>query len=132
MKRFHLILAAVACLLVAGLAIAGVVYDRQTGTISTSTATLTVTPPAKYAGVVLKKVWMSGAPVTNCNLIVYRWIDSDTVIQEVARVEAGTALYGAGVPAQYAAIKSGESFYVTNTVLTNATVWIDYEVQTHD
>lgn len=133
MHKHPIRLAAVLALLaLAGAAIAGTVYDRTSGTVSKSTASCTITPPAKYAGVVLKKVWASGAGVTNCNLTVYRVIESGTVNQEVCTVACGAATSGSGVPAQYAALKSGEYFFVTNSVTTNMTVYVDYEVQTHD
>jgi len=124
--------ALLALLSLAGLAIAGTVYDRSRGTVSVSTGAVTITPSAKYAGVVLKKVWAEGAGATNCNLTVYRLIESGTVYQSVATVACGTATSGSGVPSHYAAIKSGESFYVTNSIVTNVTVYLDYEVQTHD
>lgn len=137
MKKFiSTCLIAWAVLCVVGLALAGQVYDRSKVTTAAATGIGTITPSAAYAGIELKKVWVEGAAASNCVATVYRVIDSGAYTQSVATVTVAADLYaGSGVPSQYAAIKSGEYFYITtliSSVGTNAVVMIDYEVQTHD
>ena len=136
MKKFiSTCLIAWAVLCVVGLALAGQVFDRSSGTTAAATGVITITPSADYAGIELKKAWVHGAAVTNGIATVYRVVESGAYTQSVATVTCGTATTGAGVPSQYAAIKSGEYFYITFLVGeagTNATILLDYEVQTHD
>jgi len=134
-KLFRISLIACAALAVAGLALAGQVYDRSSATTAAATGVATITPDAKYAGIELKKVWVEAAAATNVIATVYRVVDSGAYTQSVATVSCTTLTKGSGVPAQYAAIKSGEYFYITaliGSAGTNAVVLLDYEVQTHD
>jgi hypothetical protein len=137
MKKLQSITMLVALLLVCAVfAQAGQVYDRSSVTTAAATGIGTITPTARYAGLELKKAWVEGAAESNVVATVYRVIDSGTVTQSVATVTCAANLYkGSGVPSQYAAIKSGEYFYITALIGaagTNATVYLDYEVQTHD
>lgn len=134
-KHLYLAVAITALLSLAGLAIAGTVYDRSSGTTAVATGIATITPEAKYAGVVLKKAWVEAAAATNVVATIYRVVSSGAYTQSVATVSCTTLTRGSGVPAQYAAVKAGEYFYVTTNIGaagTNAVVLLDYEVQTHD
>ena len=136
MHKFIRIMAVLSLLAIVLVASAGQVYDRSAATTTAAaTGVITITPAFSYAGIELKKAWVEAAPATNVIATVYRVIDSGAYTQSVATVTCGTLTAGSGVPAQYAAIKSGEYFYITTaiaTVGTNATVILDYEIQRHD
>jgi hypothetical protein len=133
MRKFIILLLAFAATLAVQ---AGQVYDRSKVTTAVATGIGVITPSADYAGIELKKVWVEGAAESNVVATVYRVVDSGAYTQSVATATVAANLYrGSGVPSQYAAIKSGEYFYITTLISsagTNAVVILDYEVQTHD
>jgi hypothetical protein len=114
---------------------AGTVFDRSTNATAAATGICTITPPAKYAGMELKKVWVEDAAATNQSFTIYRVVEAGAYTQSVATVAITTATTGSGVPSQYAGLKSGEFWLVKSLggiASSNAVVLIDYEVQTHD
>ena len=114
---------------------AGTVFDRSTNATAAATGICTITPPAKYAGLELKKVWVEDAAATNQSFTIYRVVEAGAYTQSVATVAITTATTGSGVPSQYAGLKSGEFWLVKSLggiASSNAVVLIDYEVQTHD
>ncbi len=128
------ITAACLALLLVATVQAGKVYDRSSGSIAAGVTT--ITPSARYAGLELKKAWVEGVTATNVAATVYRVIESGTVTQSVATVACGAATSGSGVPSHYAGIKAGEYWRITSTLggtnVTSGTIYLDYEVQTHD
>lgn len=132
MHKFIIILLAFAATFSAQ---AGTVFDRSTNATAAATGIATITPPAKYAGMELKKVWVEKAAATNQSFTVYRVVEAGAYTQSVATVAIAAATTGSGVPAQYAGLKSGEYWLVKSLggiASSNAVVLLDYEVQTHD
>jgi hypothetical protein len=132
MRKFIIILLAFAATFSAQ---AGKVFDRSSGTTAAATGVATITPPAKYAGIELKKVWVEAAAATNQSFTIYRVVEAGAYTQSVATVAIAAATTGSGVPAQYAGLKSGEFWLVRSLggiASSNAVVQLDYEVQTHD
>jgi hypothetical protein len=132
MHKFLIILLAFAATFSAQ---AGTVFDRSSGTTAAATGVATITPPAKYAGLELKKVWVEAAAATNQSFTIYRVVEAGAYTQSVATVAITTATTGSGVPSQYAGLKSGEYWLVKSLggiASSNAVVQLDYEVQTHD
>ena len=132
MRKFIIILLAFAATFSAQ---AGTVFDRSSGTTAAATGVATITPPAKYAGMELKKVWVEAAAATNQSFTIYRVVEAGAYTQSVATVAITTATTGSGVPSQYAGLKSGEFWLVRSLggiASSNAVVQLDYEVQTHD
>jgi hypothetical protein len=130
MKKITIL--AVAVLVIAGLAIAGSVYDRTTVTAGRSTGTAYWTNTLSYAALSLKQVWLINAYAAGDTVTVQR-ITTDTVplTNTVCVITNASNKGDAAYSLNEKYMKPNDILYFSCTLSTGFTAVVEYEVQKH-
>lgn len=133
MKKLFCFSAVLALLaMLACIAIAGNVYDRDTQALSTTAGTGIWTNSAfSYSALELKRIWVHDALVTNVVLTVSRITSDLTYTQTVGTVTCSTASSGSTSSFTAAYLRYGDMLSFSSSISTGSTVMIEFEVQQH-
>ena len=132
MKKFNSILViTLAAIVVATIAVAGNVYDRDTATLGTATGAGSWVNQTRYSAVELKRVWVEKCLTTAQTVTVTRVTSGGAYTQACATVAFTSGSKGNSASFTAAYMKYGDYLLFTSGTATGATVIIDYEVQQH-
>jgi hypothetical protein len=131
MKARIAIIAALAML--AGVAIAGQVYDRATATVPTA-GTVIWTNNSDYAAIELKRIWLENASATNQSVAVTRISADNAYTQTVGTVAIAAATSGSTASFTAAYLANGDKLRFVSTggiAATGGVAMIDFINQKH-
>jgi hypothetical protein len=128
MKKFRIAFGA--CLLVAGIALAGQVYDRATEALSTTAGSATWTNSTKYAAISLKRIWIERG-LAAANTVTVSRVTSDGVYTQSVGSITVAANVGSTASFTAAYLAQSDMLVFSSTQGTGSVAIIEYEVQKH-